>query len=262
MDLELRGRKALITGASKGIGAAIARTLAGEGCDLVLTARDGAALDALCTDLAQQHGVTATAIAADLREPGAVVLLAQAAGDADILVNNAGDIPGGSLAAIDEARWRKAWGLKVMGTIDLSRAFYALMKERGSGVIVNVIGAAGERMDANYIAGSSGNAALYAFTRALGGASMRDGIRVVGVSPGAVATERIRQLMRSAAEARFGDGDRHEELMQGLPAGRAADPREVADLVAFAASARASYISGTVITIDGGLCANPSASFG
>ncbi|MCB2049940.1 MAG: SDR family oxidoreductase [Novosphingobium sp.] len=262
MELGLKGRKALITGASKGIGAAIARSLAAEGCNLALTARSAAQLETLCSELTGAHGIVATAIAGDLREPAQIDRLISATSDTDILINNAGDIPGGSLEAIDDTRWRTAWDLKVMGYINLARAFYTLMKQRNSGTIINVIGAAGERMDANYIAGSTGNAALYAFTRALGGASMNDGIRVVGVSPGPVQTERIEQLMRTAAKARLGDSDRYDELMQGLPAGRAATPREIADVVAFAASTRASYISGTVITVDGGLSANPSSTFG
>src|SRR5260370_42364340 len=94
--------------------------------------------------------------------------------DIDILVNNAGDIPGGSIDKIDEATWRHAWELKVFGYINLPREIYAQMKARGGGVIVNDIGAAGEKFDANYICGSAGNAALMAFTRALGGKSLAD----------------------------------------------------------------------------------------
>lgn len=121
------------------------------------------------------------------------------------------------------------------------------MRERGHGVIINDIGAAGERADFDYIAGSAGNAALMAFTRALGGRSLRDGIRVVGVNPGPVETERITALMNASEGFRQG--------LSGLPAGRIATPREIADMMAFLASDRSAYTSGVIVTIDGGLCA-------
>ena len=158
---------------------------------------------------------------------------------------------------MDEARWRHAWELKVFGYINLTRAIYAHMKARGRGVIVNDIGAAGERMDASYIAGSTGNAALYAFTRALGGRALRDGVRVVGVSPGPVETDRLVARMKAAARTRFGDETRFRELMAGYPLGRAAKPREIADLMAFLASDRSAYTTGVVFTVDGGFSANP-----
>jgi NAD(P)-dependent dehydrogenase (short-subunit alcohol dehydrogenase family) len=107
--------------------------------------------------------------------------------------------------------------------------------------------AAGERADFDYIAGSAGNAALMAFTRALGGRSLRDGIRVVGVNPGPVETERITALMEASEGFRQG--------FSGLPAGRIATPREIADMMAFLASDRSAYTSGVIVTIDGGLCA-------
>jgi len=160
------------------------------------------------------------------------------------------------LETIDERRWRDAWDLKVFGYINMCRAVYAGMRTRGSGVIVNVTGLAAERTDADYIAGTSGNAGLNAFTRALGSRSLADGIRVLAVSPGAVETERLVGLMRTRAEAEFGDGERWSDFLAGLPLGRAATVREVADTVAFAASERASYLSGIVITVDGGHGAN------
>jgi NAD(P)-dependent dehydrogenase (short-subunit alcohol dehydrogenase family) len=166
--------------------------------------------------------------------------------DIDILINNAGDIPAGSLEQVDQQTWRKAWDLKVYGYIDLTRLVYAQMRTRGHGVIINDIGSAGERADFDYIAGSAGNAALMAFTRALGGRSLRDGIRVVGVNPGPVATERIAAMM-NASEG-FG------EKLAELPAGRIAEPREIADMMAFLASDRSAYTSGVIVTIDGGLC--------
>jgi NAD(P)-dependent dehydrogenase (short-subunit alcohol dehydrogenase family) len=129
------------------------------------------------------------------------------------------------------------------------------MKARGGGVIVNDIGAAGERFDAGYIAGSTGNAALMAFTRALGGRSLADNIRVVGINPGPVATERIVTLMKQRAAAHLGDENRHGELMKHLPLGRAAKPREIADLMAFLASDRSAYTTGVIFTVDGGLVA-------
>ncbi|MDZ4370879.1 MAG: SDR family oxidoreductase [Phenylobacterium sp.] len=257
MDLNLTGRTVLITGASKGIGAAAAEVFAEEGANLILAARSGEALDALCERLRGQHQIQARAVVTDLRDPDQLKALAEAGRDADILVNNAGDIPGGTLEAVDEDRWRHAWELKVFGYINLTRAIYAHMKARGSGVIINDIGAAGERMDAGYIAGSTGNAALYAFTRALGGKSLRDGVRVVGVSPGPVETDRIVTLMKTAAQRRFGDESRYRELMATYPLGRPARPREIADLMAFLASDRSAYTTGVVFTVDGGISASP-----
>ncbi|ODT87652.1 short-chain dehydrogenase/reductase [Phenylobacterium sp. SCN 70-31] len=257
MDLNLAGRTVLITGASKGIGAAAAEAFAEEGCHLILAARSAEALDALCERLSGGYGVQARAVPTDLRDPAQLAALAEAGRDADVLVNNAGDIPGGTLEDVDEARWRHAWELKVFGYINLTRAIYAHMKARGRGVIVNDIGAAGERMDASYIAGSTGNAALYAFTRALGGRALRDGVRVVGVSPGPVETDRLVARMKAAARTRFGDETRFRELMAGYPLGRAAKPREIADLMAFLASDRSAYTTGVVFTVDGGFSANP-----
>lgn len=249
MELGLRGRRALVTGGSKGIGRAVAECLAAEGCALHLAARTAADLEAVGEALRRQHNAEVTLHAADLGQSGAAEDLARRCGALDILVNNAGAIPGGSLSQIDEATWRKAWDLKVFGYINLTRAVYAAMKERGAGVIVNIIGVAGERPSATYVAGGSGNAALMAFTRALGGASAEDGIRVLGVNPGFIATERLTQIADS-----FGV-EAWDRFVAGLPFGRTGRSEEVADLVAFLVSDRASYINGTIVTIDGGMAA-------
>jgi NAD(P)-dependent dehydrogenase (short-subunit alcohol dehydrogenase family) len=258
MDLHLRGKRVLITGASKGIGAAAAEAFAEEGCDLVLVARSASALSELAGRLAREHNVEAIAHPADLQDSAAIGRLADQVGEVDVLVNNAGDIPGGTLAAIDEARWRHAWDLKVFGYINLTRLFYERMKARGGGVIINDIGSAGERYDANYITGAAGNAALMTFTRALGGRSLDDGIRVVGINPGPVETDRIVSLMRRQAVDRFGDASRYMEIMSRFPLGRAAKPREIADLMLFLASDRSAYTSGVIFTVDGGISARGS----
>ena len=255
MDLNLRGKRVLITGASKGIGAAAAEAFAEEGCDLVLVARDGAALEALAGRLAREHNVGAVAHPADLRRTEDIERLAAGVGEVDVLVNNAGDIPGGTLARIDEAAWRHAWELKVFGYINLTRLFYERMKAAGHGVIINDIGAAGERFDAGYITGAAGNAALMTFTRALGGRSLDDGVRVVGINPGPVATDRIVTLAKTQAAARFGDESRYLELMARYPLGRPARPREIADVMLFLASDRSAYTTGVVFTVDGGISA-------
>ncbi|MCK8788045.1 short-chain dehydrogenase/reductase [Roseomonas sp. NAR14] len=253
MELGLRGRRALVTGASKGIGLACAAALAEEGCDLVLVARGAADLDAAAARLRAEGGGSVTTRALDLADSRAVDALAAEFPETDILVNNAGAIPGGSLDAVDEARWRAAWDLKVFGYANMCRRFYALMRERGRSVIVNVIGAAGESPDADYIAGSAGNAALMALTRALGGRSPDDGIRVVGINPGPILTDRLEALLRRRAAETLGDPGRWRETMAAMPFGRAGDVREVAALAAFLASDLSSYTSGTVVTVDGGM---------
>jgi short-subunit dehydrogenase len=197
MDLGLRGKKALVTGGSKGIGRACAEVLAEEGCDIVLVSRTEADLEAVQAKIAGEHNVAVRHYALDLADSKNVDKLAAECPDTDILINNAGAIPGGNIAQIDEARWRGAWDLKVFGYINMTRRFYALMAGRRQGAIINILGAAGENPDFDYVAGSSGNASLMAFTRAIGGTSPRDNLRVIGINPGPVMTERLITLMRT-----------------------------------------------------------------
>jgi len=257
MDLKLAGRSALITGGSKGIGFGIAKWLAGEGCHVALVARHKEALEQAAADISRSgtagDGVNVRALAADVGDAAQRRRVVQQCGRVDILVNSAGGIPGGNLQDVDEAQWRAAWDAKVYGHINMCREFLPLMKEKKSGVIINVIGVGGERLDAQYIAGATGNAALMAFTRALGSNSLDHGVRVVGVNPGPVATERLEFLGRKRALDRFGDPERWREFQKNMPLGRPATVDEVAAMVVFLCSPHCSYMSGTIVTIDGGM---------
>jgi len=248
MDLQLKGKRVLVTGGSKGIGRACAAAFVQEGATVMIAARDPNTLAVAAEAVGGDTRFRAT----DLSQKGEAEALAAWAGDIDILVNNAGAIPGGDLQKIDEDTWRKAWDLKVFGYINLTRAVYARMKGKRAGVIVNIIGAAGERMNAAYVVGSMGNASLYAFTRALGGASHADGIRVLAVSPGPVETDRLVSLNRQIAAAKLGDAERYRELYAGMAFGRPATPEEIAAATAFLASPLSAYTTGCVLTIDGG----------
>lgn len=252
MELNLRGRTALITGASKGIGFASAEALAEEGVNLILVARTQSDLESAREKVSAHWNVGVEIHAFDVSDSASVDRLVQLHPDIDILVNNAGAIPGGNLQEITEDRWRAAWDLKVYGYVNMCRRFYAAMKQRGRGVIINVVGMAGERLDATYIAGSTGNAGLMAFTKALGGSACDDNLRVIGINPGAIATERLITLMKKRAEDRLGDSSRWQELMKPLPFGRAGEPEEIGCMVAFLASDRSAYTNGTIVTIDGG----------
>ena len=256
MDLNLTGKTALITGASKGIGAGVARGFADEGCHVQLVARTAVDLDAFAANLRADTDVNVSTYSFDISDGANVYKLMDVAGVPDILINNAGAIPGGDLLTIDEARWREAWDLKVFGYINMCRAFYNVMKDRGHGTIVNVTGLAADRTDAGYVAGTAGNASLNAFTKAVGGRSLNDGVRIMGVSPGAVATERLVNLMKTKAEAEYGDPERWQSYLANLPLGRAASVQEVADVVVFMASERANYVNGSIVNVDGGHGAN------
>jgi len=259
MDLRLTGKKVLITGASQGIGAGLARAFAEEGCELRLTARNAQKLHEIKAEIEADLPDLPVAIhPLDLTEAGAAEKLAEAVGDVDILVNNAGVIPSGSLFDIDEAKWRAGWELKVFGYVNLCRLYYPRMKAAGGGVIINNIGNGGEVSDPRYIAGGVGNASLMHFTRALGGSSLDDNIRVVGVNPGPVNTDRIYNMLKKRAKDLFGDENRYTELESTYPLGRPAHVHEITDLIVFLSSYRAGYITGTIVTADGGIASRRS----
>ena len=253
MDLKLNGRTALITGSSKGIGLSVAQWFAREGVNVCLVARSGDQLEKEGAAIGKAAGVTVRTMAADLSDAGARERVFKAFSDIDILVNNAGAIPGGSLSDVDETAWRAGWDLKIYGYVGLTRHYLAMMEKRGRGVIINIIGLGGERLDSTYIAGAMGNAGLMAFTRAIGSRSIDHGVRVIGINPGPVLTDRVEVLGRKRAKTQYGDESRWKEAFAKMPYGRPASTDEIAATVVFLASDLSSYTSGTVVTIDGGL---------
>lgn len=262
---DLKDRRALITGGAQGIGEAIARRLAQEGCDLVLVARNEAKLQAVKAEIERDSGRRVEVVSLDMGAKDSAGQLAHAYPDIDVLVNNAGEDPSGLLDEIDEEAWQRAWDVKGFGYVNMCRKFYPLMRERGSGVIINILGIAHYVKEPKYILGAASIGALATFTQTLGGASMHDGVRVLGVCPGITATPRMHKAKKIVAEVRAragAAGAADEELdiatlanavAQGNGLARAADPREIAAVVAFAASAEASYMSGVTINVDGGL---------
>ena len=260
MDLNLTGKTVLITGASQGIGEGLAHAFAGEGCHLHLTARAADKLATLQQAIQAAHPVRVGVTVADMTQEGACERIVDEAGDIDILINNAGVIPSGALFDIGPQQWRDGWALKGFGYADMMRLVYPRMKAGAGGVILNNIGNGGEVCDPNYIEGAAGNAAIMAMTRALGGTSLDDNIRVVGINPGPVETTRIYAMLRKFAAARLGDADRYPELLARYPLGRPATVQEVTDLFLFLGSPRAAYISGTIITVDGGIASRRSVA--
>lgn len=245
MNLELKGKSVLVTGGSKGIGLACAKAFAAEGCRVHIASRSKDKLEAA----AKAIGTDARAHVTDLRDADALRALAKACGEVDILVNNAGDIPGGTIEAIDEAKWRHAWELKLFGYINLTRELFTRMKARKAGVIVNVIGMAGENPSFEYVCGSTANAGLAAFTKGMGKGSAASGVRVLGVHPPATRTDRIIPLIKAAAKEKLGDENRWEELVGTGSFGHMIEPEQVADTVVFLASPRAGKLSGIVLNL-------------
>jgi NAD(P)-dependent dehydrogenase (short-subunit alcohol dehydrogenase family) len=258
MDLQLTGKKVLITGASQGIGEGLAHAFAEEGCPLHLTARSADKLEALKTELTSSYGVAVTMTAIDMTLDGAPERIVDEAGDIDVLINNAGVIPSGTLFDVGAQKWREGWALKGFGYADMIRLVYPRMKSRRGGVIINNIGNGGEVCDPQYVAGAAGNASLMAMTRALGGSSLDDNIRVIGVNPGPVDTTRIYNMLRKFAANTLGDESRYQELLKKYPLQRPAKIHEVTDLFLFLASFRSGYTSGAIFTVDGGIASRRS----
>jgi 3-oxoacyl-[acyl-carrier protein] reductase len=250
MDYQLKGKVALVTGGSKGIGFAIAKALAAEGCALRLVARDLVSLEEARRQIQAQHQVEVLIESVNLSEPGAAEELAAAYPETEILINSAGAIGRGSLLTIDPVDFRDGFEGKVMSTMMLSRALYPHMIARKAGVMINIIGIAGERLNANSIGTSVANAALIAFTKAFGSETVNHGVRVVGINPGLIHTPRTESLLHPRNDT---DRQAYAKVMANLPYGRMGTPEEIANLaVFFASDAMSKYISGDVISIDAG----------
>ena len=250
MDLKLKGNRVLVTGGSKGIGSACAKVFLQEGCSVVLVARDAEKLTATAAELKSLGKVEICA--ADLSKGSERERVAAAYPDITILVNNAGAIPGGGLLDLSMERWQEAWSLKVFGYIHMTKLYLAMMKERGSGTIVNIIGAAGRSPRYDYVCGAMGNASLMAFTGAVGGKSVDWGVRVFAINPSATLTDRIVTLSKSRAKTALGDENRWEEMLTNLPLNRLAAAEEMANAAAFMASPTCGYVSGATLDVDGG----------
>ena len=245
-------RVAIVTGASRGIGAAIARQLSADGHVLVLVARSRESLEALADALPG----TAVALAVDLREADAaqrvVAAVRERFGRLDVLVNNAGATPRGDFLGFSDADWDDGFALKFFGAVRLCRAAWPLLVA-AQGSIVNVAGIGGRTGSAEFTIGGSVNAALLNLTKALADSGVRDGVRVNAVNPSSIATERTQVRIDALARERgIAPRQAADELAAQLRVARFGTPDEVAQVVAFLASDRASYMQGAIVDVDGG----------
>ena len=258
MDLGIRGRRALVGGASSGLGRAIAEALAAEGTALVLTARRAEALGEVASVLAVRYGVRVETIAADFAEPGAAGQIAQRAvellGAIDIAVLNAGGPPPVDPTATDSAGWARALQMLVVTPIDLATRLLPPMRERRWGRIVAVGSYAVRQPVSDLVYSNAGRSALVAWLKTTSRAVAADGVTVNGAFPGRHATARIEALDRATAERTGTTAEAVKAAhLAAIPAGRYGLPAEFASYVAYLCSDRASYQTGTFTTIDGGL---------
>jgi len=257
VELELKDKVALVTGASRGIGRAVALALAREGARVALCARKASDLADAAGRIREATGVEALEVPGDLSTLAGVEAAVQATrgrfGRIDILVNNAGAIRGGDFLQIPDAQWSEDWSLKLLGYIRMARTVFPLMQAQGGGRICNIVGAASRNPTPAYLTGGAANAALINFTKGLADLGAPSKILVTAVSPAATATERWNDMIkeRSTATGRSVD-DLQGEAASAYALGRIATPEDIADMVAFLVSARASFVTGICITVDGG----------
>ena len=256
MELALNGKIALVTGASKGIGRAIAETLSAEGMLIAVTARTAAALGELVQGI-ESRGGQALAFAADLAVPSTAQAFVDAAvarfGRIDLVVNSAGATKRGDFLQLTDDDWHSGFALKFHGAVRLCRAAWVhLAASHGS--IINIAGVGGRTGNAEFTLGGSVNAALSLFTKALADRGVQDGVRVNAINPGSIATDRLTvRIQRVMAQEKIGQDEAAKRLAALDRISRFGDPREIADAVAFLASDRAAYIHGAILDIDGGL---------
>ena len=257
MDLGLRGRTAVVGGASSGLGRASAEELAAEGCRLLLWSRRGDALAAVARELREAHGVDVDHVVADAYDAGAAAIVAEAAerfGAVDILVSNAGGPPTVDPTATDRESWERAFQLLAQTPMELATRLLPGMRERGWGRFVAILTSGIRQPVPELVYSNAGRSALAAWMKTTARAIAADGVTVNGVMPGRLATPRIHELDsgRAERESTTEDAVRAAHLAT-IPAGRYGEPAELGVLVAFLASERASYITGQLVAVDGGL---------
>lgn len=257
MDLGLRGKVALVSAASKGLGRAVARELALEGAKVAICARDAGTLEAARAAIASESGAEVLAVAADVARVEDIERLAGATlarfGRVDVLVTNSGGPPPGRFESLDAAAWQAAAELTLFAPIELARRVLPGMKERRWGRILNITSIAVKQPIDNLMLSNSLRAAVTGWARTLANEVAADGVTVNNLMPGYTRTERVEELARLAVEKQgITTAKYYERLGREIPVGRIGDPREFAALAAFLASERASYITGQSIAVDGG----------
>ncbi len=257
MDLKLTGKVAVVTGGSQGIGKAIARALAGEGCAVAIIARHKETLDAAAGEIKAATGARISAVVADMTKTEqvnrAIEGIVAEFGRIDILVNNAGAAPGGVLETLSDEDWESGLQLKFLGYVRATRAVIPYMKKQKSGRVVNLIGNDGIKHSYWEIVPGAANAAGQNLTLSLAGQYGRFNISFVAVNPGPVRTERWDGLIKAMArDMKITTDQANARAAASIPLGRIAEVEEVADLVTYLASERAHYVNGTMIEVDGG----------
>jgi 3-oxoacyl-[acyl-carrier protein] reductase len=251
----LEGKIAIVTGASRGIGRAIALRLAQEGASLVLAARTQADLEKVASEIKSQGG-KATAVAGDLRDPAVPAALVNAAlatlGDIDIIVNNAGATKRGDFFGLTEADWADGFALKFMGAVRLTREAWPHLKAR-RGSVVNIIGSGGRTPGAEFTIGGSVNGACLSFTKAMAEIGIQDGVQVNAINPGRIKTDRFQSTLLEEAVHHGGDTKAAlAAIVRKSKIVRLGEPEDIAHLVAFLVSPHSRYMQGSLIDLDGG----------
>ncbi|HVC19572.1 MAG TPA: SDR family oxidoreductase [Vicinamibacterales bacterium] len=257
MDLDLHGKVALVCAASKGLGRAAARSLAGEGCRLAICARHAEPLQETAGRIARDTGAEVLPIVADVSQRADVARLVAATvdrfGGLDILVTNAGGPKSGLFDTLTEADWRGAFDVTFLSVVLLCLEAVPHLRRRGGGRIINITSVSVKQPIDGLMLSNALRAAVTGFSKTLANELARDGILVNCVAPGYTRTDRVTELVNATASREGLDPAAvAARLVGGVPLGRAGEPRELGDLVAFLASARGSYITGTTIQVDGG----------
>jgi NAD(P)-dependent dehydrogenase (short-subunit alcohol dehydrogenase family) len=257
MELGLQNRKAIISGANRGIGRTIALAFAQEGMNVALLGRNEKACAELASEIAQGGGVKAVAVRMDLEQPETIDPAVEKAvatlGGVDVLVNCAGGAYRGRLAEIPDEMWERYFKVKPLGLIRMTRAAFPHLKKSDQGRVINISGTRGREPEAHSTMSGPINFGTLSVTKALANEFGPFGITVNAIAPGSTRTRRWDELVSiTARERNSSEKEAEAHLLREVPLGKVIEPEDVADLAVFLASARSRLISGTAINVDGG----------